>query len=96
MTRLVWDEQKRRLNLYKHGLDFADARLVLSSEIRLDVVVVRNGEERLQSFAYVFDRLAVLTVVHVDREHRTRVISFRRASKIETEIYHDWLENQTD
>jgi len=28
-TKLVWDEDKRKSNIAKHGLDFADARLVL-------------------------------------------------------------------
>jgi len=51
---LTWDERKREANLAKHGLDFSDAELVLDSDIRLDLPVMRNGEERVQSFAYVF------------------------------------------
>jgi uncharacterized DUF497 family protein len=91
-TRLIWDEPKRVANLVKHGLDFADAVWVLESEIRLDVVSIRNGEERIQSFAYVFDRLTVLTLVHMPREDATRIISFRAASEEESEVYHEWLE----
>ena len=66
--------------------------MVLSNPYRLDVVSLRNGQEREQSFAFVFERLAVLTVVHLpgDRPH---IISFRLASRVEREIYHDWLEN---
>lgn len=63
--RFIWNEQKRATNLDKHHLDFADAGLVLDSQFRLDVESVRNGEQRTQSFAYVFDRLAVLTVVYL-------------------------------
>jgi uncharacterized DUF497 family protein len=33
---------------------------------------------RTQSFAYVFDVLTVLTVVHVWRESTMRIISFRK------------------
>ena len=29
--KVVWDEAKRRANLKKHGLDFADAAQVLAS-----------------------------------------------------------------
>jgi len=36
-TRLTWDEAKRRINLHRHGLDFADAGEVLNSRYRLDV-----------------------------------------------------------
>lgn len=90
--RFTWNEQKRSKNLDKHHLDFADAGLVLDSQFRLDVESVRNGEERMQSFAYVFDRLAVLTVVHLPSEP-LHIISFRAASEEEREVYHEWLKN---
>jgi uncharacterized DUF497 family protein len=91
--KLIWDEDKRQSNKVKHGLDFADAHLVLDSSYRLDITVLRKGEERIQSFSYVFDQLAVLSVVHIRREEKTRIVSFRPASQIEAEVYHEWLEN---
>lgn len=93
---LVWDEEKRRINLRKHGLDFVDAREVLESRFRLDVAVERHGEQRIQSFSYVLDRLRVLTVVHTDRDGAIRVISYRPADETETEAYREWLENEWD
>jgi uncharacterized DUF497 family protein len=93
---ILWDPEKRQTNLDKHGLDFIDAVAVLESLYRLDVQSVRNRELRTQSFAYVFDVLAVLTVVHVLRENSMRIISFRPASEIERTAYHDWLENDFD
>ena len=95
-TRLIWDETKRQENISKHGLDFAEAGEVLDSVYRLDVPVVRNGESRLQSISYVLGFLAVLTVVHPERDGATRVISFRRASNLEREVYDAWLENEFD
>lgn len=89
-----WDEFKRKTNLMKHGLDFANAGLVLDSPFRLDVETVRGNESRTQSFAYVFDYLAVLTVVHI--ENGERIISLRRASRDEREVYHEWLEQDYD
>jgi len=93
-TRLIWDEAKRASNLAKHGLDFADAWWVLDSAYRLDVEVLRGDEVRVQSFSYVADVLAVLTVVHTARGGAVRVISFRPASGEEREAYHDWLESE--
>ncbi|MFT3816463.1 MAG: BrnT family toxin [Rubrivivax sp.] len=90
--RLVWDEAKRRANLAKHGLDFADAGEVLESRYRLDVPVVRRGEARMQSFSYVMRRLAVLTVVHLPRDGAVRVVSYRYASEEESETYYEWIE----
>ena len=48
---ILWDEAKRQANLDKHGLDFANAPMVLESPYRLDVASVHSGEPRLQSFA---------------------------------------------
>lgn len=91
-TRLTWDETKRRTNLQKHGLDFADAAVVLESRYRMDTSLLRNGEWRIQSVSYALGFLAVLTVVHTARGDETRVISFRRASREERETYYAWLE----
>ena len=93
---VLWDPEKRQTNLEKHGLDFIDAVAVLDSPYRLDVQSVRNQELRTQSFAYVFDVLAVLSVVHISRENQMRIISFRPASELERTAYHDWLENDFD
>jgi uncharacterized DUF497 family protein len=93
-TNYTWDENKRQSNLQKHGLDFANAESVLNSRYRLDVRVIRGEEERIQSFSYVMNRLAVLTLVHLERESITRIISFRPASKTESEVYHEWLANK--
>ena len=83
---------QRAVNLSKHQLDFADAALALGNPYRLDVVSVHNGQDREQSFAFVFERLAVLTVVHLPGEE-PHGISFRPASQLERETYHDGLEN---
>ena len=89
---MTWDESKRQKNISKHGLDFAVADSVLESPFRLDINTVRNNESRVHSFAYVFECLAVLSVVHT--KNGTRIISFRRASREEREVYHEWLANE--
>lgn len=92
---LEWDEEKRRSNLAKHGLDFANAAWVLESDIRLDLPTMRHGEQRTQSIAYVYDRLAVLTVVHKSGRV-ARIVSFRTASVEERKSYHEWLAEEDD
>jgi uncharacterized DUF497 family protein len=88
-----WDEAKRAANLDKHGLDFANADLVLENEYVLIVDSPRNGEKRRQAFAYVFEALAVLTVAFVPGEQRCRIVSFRPAKHKERSAYHEWLAN---
>jgi uncharacterized DUF497 family protein len=92
-NKLIWDETKRKANLQKHGLDFADANEVLESRYRFDVEVFRNGELRTQSISYALGFLAVLTVIHTERDDITRIISFRPASTNERENYYEWLKN---
>ena len=94
--RIEWDETKRCSNHVKHGLDFADACEVLDSRFRLDVEVVRSGELRVQSVSYALGFLAVLTVMHTERDGAACVISFRPASSIERKVYDAWLENECD
>jgi uncharacterized protein len=91
--QVQWDEAKRMSNLDKHGLDFIDSVIVLDSPYRLDVDSLRGSELRVQSFAYVFEVLTVLTVVHVERGDTLRIVSFRTASDEERRVYHEWLEN---
>ena len=95
-TSYLRDEAKRQANLDKHGLDFADADLVLNSDYRMDVPSERKGESRMQSFAYVFEALTVLSVVLLPDADMPRIISFRPAKRSEREAYHDWLENDFD
>jgi hypothetical protein len=90
--RYEWDERKRQANLEKHGLDFLRAGLVLESPYRMEIATKRQGEKRIQAFAYVFDVLAVLTVVTTKDAKPTRIISFRKASRAEKEGYYEWLE----
>lgn len=92
IKKYAWRESKRESNLQKHKLDFIDAGMVIESPYRLDIETERNGELRQQSFAYVFDRLTVLTVVYLPGEV-PHIISFRPAKRSEREVYHDWLEN---
>ena len=95
-TTLIWDEVKRRENLRKHGLDFADASEVLDSRYRMDILAMRGNEVRVQSISYALGFLAVLTVVHTERDGAARIISFRPASNKEREVYDGWLENECD
>ena len=91
--KLIWDEAKRQSNLAKHGFDFVQADVVLDAQYRQDVSITRHGENRVLSVAYALGFLAVLTVVHTDRSGMYRIISFRRASGEEREVYDEWLES---
>jgi uncharacterized DUF497 family protein len=41
----------------------------------------------------VFEVLTVLSLAHAERSREVRIISFRKASAEEREMYHEWFEN---
>ena len=49
---------------------------------------------RMLSISYALGILAVLTVVHTERDGATRVISFPHASNEEREVYDAWLQDE--
>ena len=70
--------------------------LLFESLYRLDIEVMRDNEFRIQSISYALGFLAVLTVIHTQRDRATRNISFRPASTREREAYGVWLKNEYD
>lgn len=84
--RIAWDESKRRANLRKHGLDFADVHSVFSGitytieDRRFDY-----GEERFMTFGMV--RNLVVVIAHTETSREIRVISMRKATRNEQILY---------
>jgi len=79
--RYEWDEAKNRINIAKHGLDFADAARVLTGRC---VTFVYDrfdyGEERFISIGTPDGRVVV--IAHAPRgPDVTRIISMRKANR---------------
>ena len=85
--RFEWDETKRRSVIRVHGFDFADVERVFAGEV-LTVLDDRYdyGEMRLFTLGLLDGR--VVAIVHTETDEVARVISFRKASKNEEEIYY--------
>ena len=77
-----WDEAKRRSNLEKHGLDFADLARIRVEERRVVVDVLEYGEERRFRLWACF--VVARTVwFHRTRERYERMISFQKGETLE-------------
>jgi uncharacterized protein len=84
----TWDETKRRSNLKKHGLDFADASRVFDGPMVVFGDDRENyGEERLIGIG-MLDALIVL-IVRVESNETIRIISMRKADSNETNLYYE-------
>lgn len=84
---LEWDFAKAEENRRKHGIDFADAAAVLSDPFALSREDVQaEGEQRFVTLG--MDRLGrMLVVAYTYRGSRTRLISARRATRMERGEY---------
>lgn len=82
-----WDEMKNKLNIVKHGIDFAGAALIFLDYDRIELIDNRKnyGEERYQTIGIVNG--LILHVVYTMRKKNYRIISARRATKNERETY---------
>ncbi len=85
--RYIWDEAKRKSNLQKHRLDFADAEKVFAGPMVLFEDSRENyGEQRMIGIG-LLDILVVL-IVHVESDEEIRIISMRKADNDETDLYY--------
>ena len=81
-----WDEEKAIANFRKHGVDFADAALVLEDEFAFTIRDLYSGdEERFVTLGH--DPRGRLLVVVTWRGERIRLISARETTSKERRDY---------
>ena len=84
-----WDDEKRKKNVRKHGIDFVGIQSAFEG-IRWTVVDDRfdYGEVRLITFGFLEGR--IVTIVHVDDDEIGWIISVRKATPNEQrKIYNE-------
>lgn len=86
----AWHETKRKTNLRKHGLDFADAEQVFSGPTATTVDERSyGGEQRFNTTGLLGIKLVVIT--HTETENEIRIISMREAEKNEIKEFFSYL-----
>lgn len=85
--RYIWDETKRKANLKKHGLDFADAeKAFVGPMVLFEDSRESYGEQRMIGIG-LLDCLVVL-IVHVEADETIRIISMRKADTDEIDLFY--------
>ena len=90
IMRFTWDEGKRKTNIKKHAIDFADAPKVFAGptftfeDTRFDY-----GEQRWMTIG--LNNLTVVVIAHTETPDEIHIISMRRAEKNEQEIFFENL-----
>ena len=91
--KFEWDENKRQINLRKHGIDFTEAHEIFINPLLSKIDKRYYNEERW--FALGITRRCVVLVVYAERDEETiRIISIRKATKPERKTYEKYLSNR--
>lgn len=84
--KFAWDDAKRKANVRKHGIDFADVQSIFAGyAITLPDKRLDYEEDRFITFGLV--QGVVLAVAHTEETETIRIISARKATKREEEAY---------
>ena len=87
-----WDENKRKANIRKHGIDFVDIPVVFDGEtVTIEDERFAYGEQRFVTLGLLQGR--VVAVVHTERADHIRIISARKATKYEQRSYFSQIAN---
>lgn len=90
--KFEWDENKRRKNLQKHGIDFADLWEIFDYDVATDIDNRFDyGEIRFLTFGLL--RGEIIVVSYTEDNDVFRIISVRKAEKYEQEIYFNAIRN---
>lgn len=90
--KFTWDEAKRKSNFVKHGIDFADAKIVFSgATFTFEDDRFGYGEQRFITLGMLYD--TVVVIAHTERNDVIRIISMRKATKNEQKIYFQGFTN---
>ncbi len=89
---ITWNGVKRRANLRKHGLDFVDAHEVFDGlTYSYEDDRLAYGEERFVTLGVL--REVVVSIVHTEEGDHIHIISMRKATRHEREIYFERIAN---
>ncbi len=86
-----WDEDKRRSNLFRHGVDFRDAIQVFRDERQLWGIDAEHSDDEDRWWTIGMTHDTVLFVVTTERRGRIRLISAREATKEERNGYYQGI-----
>jgi uncharacterized DUF497 family protein len=88
--KIIWDDDKRRTNIQKHGFDFADAATLLDSlTYTFEDARFAYGERRFITLGML--RETVVVIAHTETARQIRIISMRKATKHEQTLYFENL-----
>ena len=88
--KFEWDEKKAAVNLSKHGISFEEARTVFDDPLYVDFYDPDHSDEEER---YIIVRESqpgnLLIVSYTERADFIRLISARKVTRVEREVYEE-------
>ena len=83
-----WDTNKARTNLKKHAVSFDEGVTIFNDPL---IATMPDPDHSAQEVRYIAIGMSIngrlLVVIFTERNDKTRLISCRKATKAETEVY---------
>lgn len=86
-----WDDNKEKINIAKHGIDFSTAVHVFQDENRIEFYDAAHSEDedRYITIGQINGIAIIVLVVYTERGDTIRIISARKATSQERRRYYD-------
>jgi hypothetical protein len=93
-VRWIWNNNKNRANVQKHGLSFETAQLVFDDPLAASRLDSASGEERWQTIGSIGGLMVLVVHTLPDADPETgeeigRIVSARKATARERKVYED-------
>ena len=90
--QFAWSERKRTSNIKDHGLDLVDAPPVFDGfTFTYEDSRFAYGEQRFETLGLLAG--VTVSIVHTETNDEIRIISFRKATKHEANLYFSQVQN---
>ena len=87
---LEWDQNKNIINIKKHGIDFDDADKIFKNPILTKIDERIDYKEKRWIGIGRLEKVTVV-LIFTKRGKKIRIISMRKANKIERRIYNEYF-----
>ena len=74
VIKVEWDENKRKTNLEKHGIDFPDIVKIFLDPNRIELISNRKDYEEIRYMTIGMVNEVILLVVYTERNDFKRII----------------------
>lgn len=88
--KFEWDENKAAVNLSKHGISFEEARTVFDDPLSVDFYDPDHSDEEERYIIVGESQQGNLLIVsYTERADFIRLISARKVTRVEREVYEE-------